>query len=64
MYSSLKLEWLVALCHDMLHPQLIEEKFWVIFFSTHDSMKHPEMHKKVGTFFWRSTKILNEKNFG
>ncbi len=49
-----KLECLVALCRALLHPQLIEEKFWVkVFLTTQDGMKHAEMHKK-----WKWEKIF------
>ncbi len=45
-----------------------QKKFGVKkFLSTHDSMKHPEMHKKVkvGNIFWRWKNILDEnKNWG
>ena len=44
--GRLKLECMVALCCALLHTQLIEEKFWVKKLSTHDDMKHPEMHKR------------------
>ncbi len=55
-----KLEILGSIVLRLLHP----EKFWVkIFLSTQDGIKHPEMHTKlkVGKFFWRWKKILDEK---
>ncbi len=63
-----KLEMLGSIVLRLASPKKIwgEKKFGVkIFLSTQDSIKHPEMHKKlkVGKFFWQWKKILDKKKF-
>ncbi len=57
-----KLEMLGSIVSHLASPRKILGEN---FLSTQDGIKHPEMHKKVkvGQFFWRWKKNLDEKKF-